>query len=357
MSSVTNCTFSRNSASGGGHAVYKRSFTSDPVPTLTNCVLWDASAAEIFNEGPESCIVNYSDVQGGYSGTGNIDADPLFVDAINGDVHLLPGSPCIDAADGDLAPAADKDGNPRVDDPATVDTGVGAGSGITWADMGAYEFQTTTYTVSGSVTLTGALTDPAGVTIRLMSGGAEGDSIVLSGAAYSLDVPDGTYTAVLDLSSSPLLVFNVTSPEPNAIVVSGGAVSADVTAAVVDLGTTYTITPSVDAGSGTITPATAQAVYAGDSETFVIAQNAGYEIADVLVDGLSVGTPTAYEFTGVAADGTIAVTFASPPPAVEDDCGCAPPGAGGTGGTGGAATLIPLALAFLLLSLRRRRRA
>jgi len=39
----------------------------------------------------------YSDIQGGYCGEGNIDADPLFVDAENGDYHLQETSPCIDA--------------------------------------------------------------------------------------------------------------------------------------------------------------------------------------------------------------------------------------------------------------------
>jgi hypothetical protein len=40
-----------------------------------------------------------SDVQGGAAaGVGNINADPLFVDLVAGDVHLAAGSPCIDAA-------------------------------------------------------------------------------------------------------------------------------------------------------------------------------------------------------------------------------------------------------------------
>jgi hypothetical protein len=43
--------------------------------------------------------VTYSNIQGGCPGQGNIDADPLFTDAVNGDYHLLSGSPCIDAGD------------------------------------------------------------------------------------------------------------------------------------------------------------------------------------------------------------------------------------------------------------------
>lgn len=42
-------------------------------------------------------MVSYSDVQGGWVGTGNIDADPYFVDPENGDFHLTVESPCIDA--------------------------------------------------------------------------------------------------------------------------------------------------------------------------------------------------------------------------------------------------------------------
>jgi hypothetical protein len=53
------------------------------------------------------------------------------------DPRLQPGSPCIDAADGPVAPEFDLDGNARVDDPATDNTGLGP----PWADMGAHEYQ------------------------------------------------------------------------------------------------------------------------------------------------------------------------------------------------------------------------
>jgi predicted outer membrane repeat protein len=51
--------------------------------------------------------------------------------------YLQSTSPCIDAADGTSAPEFDLDGNPRVDDTSTANTGIGP----PWADMGTYEYQ------------------------------------------------------------------------------------------------------------------------------------------------------------------------------------------------------------------------
>jgi predicted outer membrane repeat protein len=81
-------------------------------PILVNSILWNNSPQEIYfadSGNPNSITVAYSDVQGGETGIetnnngtanwlkGNIDSDPLLVDADNGDFHLLGGSLCIDA--------------------------------------------------------------------------------------------------------------------------------------------------------------------------------------------------------------------------------------------------------------------
>ncbi|MFT7465162.1 MAG: hypothetical protein ACI9EF_003526 [Pseudohongiellaceae bacterium] len=73
--------------------------------------------------------------------SGSHDNDPLYVDEAAGDLRLMAGSPCIDAANNGFLLAAstvDLSGNPRLsDDPTTPDTGVGSAPVV---DMGAYEF-------------------------------------------------------------------------------------------------------------------------------------------------------------------------------------------------------------------------
>jgi len=140
---VTNCTFTDNSANDGG-GMYN---ANNSHPNVTNCILWGDTPDEVNNVN-STTTVTYSDVEGGYGGVGNINADPCFVDANHPDTNLWnlrlkPGSPCIDGGDTTAVPTgifADADGNLRgVDDPQTHDTGLSI-LGVT-VDMGAYEFQ------------------------------------------------------------------------------------------------------------------------------------------------------------------------------------------------------------------------
>jgi hypothetical protein len=70
----------------------------------------------------------------------------------------------------------------------------------------------------------------------------------------------------------------------------------------------FTITPSAGL-HGFISPSGPQSVEYGQDQTFTITPASGYYIADVLVDGTSVGPATAYTFTAVAADHTISASF------------------------------------------------
>lgn len=103
---VINNTICSNMATICGGGIY--CYSSSPV--IRNSILY-------FNEAPESpqlCLeygsapdITYSDLQVDWPGDGNINADPLFRDRFNGDLHLMEidscgyqyNSPCIDAGD------------------------------------------------------------------------------------------------------------------------------------------------------------------------------------------------------------------------------------------------------------------
>ena len=72
--------------------------------------------------------------------------------------------------------------------------------------------------------------------------------------------------------------------------------------------TQYTITAQASEG-GTITPNGEVSVKEGASQTFEIKAASGYEIADVLVDGQSVGVVETYTFENVTAAHTISASF------------------------------------------------
>ena len=79
-------------------------------PQLTNCILWNN--APLNNSDFAGQVLKYCILPGGWSGTGNIDADPL----ITPDGHLRADSPARDAGNPDGPPACDQDmdGEPRL---------------------------------------------------------------------------------------------------------------------------------------------------------------------------------------------------------------------------------------------------
>jgi hypothetical protein len=96
----------------------------------TNCIAWQNWVVAgnylpslVVDPSPVGvATVTYSDILGGYTGAGNINADPLFVGG--GNYHLGFGSPCAYSGTAVGAPEDDLDGTPRT---APV-------------SMGAYEF-------------------------------------------------------------------------------------------------------------------------------------------------------------------------------------------------------------------------
>jgi hypothetical protein len=94
--------------------------TSYGSPLITNCIVRANFSFLVSPQIVGDPSVRYSDVEGGYNGEGDIDADPLFVDAESDNFHLQPGSPCVSVGDvsAPALPAIDFEGDPRVLGPA-----------------------------------------------------------------------------------------------------------------------------------------------------------------------------------------------------------------------------------------------
>lgn len=151
---ITNTTFAGNNALGMGGAVFAQG-TDNLV--INNSILWQNAGGEIDLDFYTNIAVNYSDVMGGWpSGTGNLDADPLFSVFDPNDswtvnrYQLSTNSPCSDAGDNASVPAdsEDLDGDGDFLEPVPMDLDgtsrfvdneeVQDGGGDV-VDMGAYE--------------------------------------------------------------------------------------------------------------------------------------------------------------------------------------------------------------------------
>lgn len=114
---INGCTITKNSAPGGNNdfegmgGVYNEEIGSK----IMNSIIWDNANGQIGSDKPETMpSVEYSAVEGGYTGAGNIASDPLFTG--NGDYHITPESPCLGAANSATSPVFDLDNKTRAED-------------------------------------------------------------------------------------------------------------------------------------------------------------------------------------------------------------------------------------------------
>jgi transcriptional regulator CtsR len=177
----------------------------------------------------------------------------------------------------------------------TVDGGsVGAVSGYTFTNVQA------NHTISASFTLK---------QYAIVSSAGTGGSISPNG---STPVTCGANQAYTISANSCFAIQDVT--------VDGGSVGAvstytftnvtaahTITASFVALGP-YTINASAGPG-GSITPNGAVSVNCGANQSFAIAADPCYSIADVVVDGSSLGAVSGYTFSNVQTNHTIAASF------------------------------------------------
>ncbi len=172
LPNITNCTISGNSAIEDGGGIY----CQDSSPSITNSILWNNLPDEIYVSGNSSPTIIYSDIQGGYDGTDNIDADPLFVSNGQGNYYLQTGSPCIDQGTSAGAPSQDREGISRPQ-------GMGT-------DMGAYEYlDPTSYTPRASFTAN-QTTGIDSLTVAFDAGSSGGSQY--PGGGFSWDFGDGS---------------------------------------------------------------------------------------------------------------------------------------------------------------------
>ncbi|MCP4711513.1 MAG: right-handed parallel beta-helix repeat-containing protein, partial [Planctomycetes bacterium] len=193
-STIFNCTFAGNLATNGKALACDSSGQEYPgAVTMVNSICWDGGA-EIWSYDGSSITITYSDIQGGWAGPGgdNIDADPNFVDAAGGDVHLLGISPCIDHGDNsEVIYYTDRDGIPRY-----IDADF---NGIPTVDMGAYEHVPPAVVYEDIIYVDQDATDGGNT-------GLSWDDALLSlqyamsvaSAGQAIWVAEGTYTPVYD---------------------------------------------------------------------------------------------------------------------------------------------------------------
>ncbi|MBL7046230.1 MAG: right-handed parallel beta-helix repeat-containing protein [Candidatus Marinimicrobia bacterium] len=115
---IINCTFTENS----GRSVEAGSSTTNP-PIIINSIFFGNVGQDLTG----TIDANYSLVEGGYFGTGNINVSPMFSDALENDYSLSNFSECIGAGTTSGAPSRDILGNPRSNPEGSI------------PDIGAYE--------------------------------------------------------------------------------------------------------------------------------------------------------------------------------------------------------------------------
>ena len=297
ISGVTavNCLFFANSATDGG-AFYAS--TSSGTSALVNCTLLNdtASSAVVYNDasaGGSLRLVNdllygnpgtevtgsnvtatNCDIQGGYAGTGNLNADPLFVSSPN-DLHLQAGSPCLGAGTASGAPTTTLDGYTRPSPPSIGAYEAAAGSALPTAVTVSNVSGATGQTVTFSATLkTGAGAALSGKTLTFS----------VDGTAVGTGVTNSAGTA-----TKPYVI-------PAALAVGGHTLAAAFAGDAADAASTGTGTLTVAKASTTLSvsavtgsPGQTTTLKATLKRTIGGTAVAG-ETISLFVDGTAVGT-------------------------------------------------------------------
>jgi parallel beta-helix repeat protein len=179
-----------------------------------------------------------------------IQSDPRWANPDGGDLRLLGGSPAIDSANSGVSgePIVDADGNVRVDDPATPNTGVGP---RLYDDRGAYEYQPGGGTFDAPPSASLVVTPSSGAAPLQVTADASGstDADATPIDSYSFSFGDGS---------------NVVGPQPGATATHTYTIPG-----------TYTVTVTVTDTAGQPATATSQVTAQDVNQNLV--GNPGFE--------------------------------------------------------------------------------
>ncbi|MGA2263850.1 MAG: choice-of-anchor tandem repeat NxxGxxAF-containing protein, partial [Acidobacteriota bacterium] len=164
-------------------------------------------------------------------------------------------------------------------------------SNVTAGHSIAATFAINTYTITASAGANGSISPAGAVTVNY-------------GGSQTFTITPAANYHVADVLADGASVGAVTTYTFNSVA-AGHTIAASFAI------NTYTITASAGA-NGSISPSGAVMVSYGGSQTFTITPAASYQVADVLVDSVSVGAVTTYTFSNVTAAHTIAATSFSP---------------------------------------------
>lgn len=206
---IVNCSFSNNTAtSGSGGAIYLASSVSaGNISKISNSVLYNNGSNEIYEATAGYLTVQYSNVKGGYVGTGNINSDPKFINAATGNLKLAYNSPSVQSGDNtiyntlaDINTSLDLAGKTRL----SVNI-IGTGANI---DMGAYQ-----YIVTAPSNL--SYTSPNFLTVNVSTVTLTSTVSGTPTSAYLIDktLPTGLYFNTITgvITGTPSQIFSPTS--------------------------------------------------------------------------------------------------------------------------------------------------
>jgi len=285
---INNCTIANNRIEATfcyGSGIYGSS-------TVINSIIWGNvtwSGGPSANQIQGSAIVTYSDIQGGYSGTGNINANPLFVAGPEGNYYLsqiaagqATNSLCIDAGSDTVENLNMNLLTTRTD--TVPDAGI--------VDIGYHFITVNRRTLTCSSTDGGVVTTPG-----------EGISQYDNDTNVSIVATADAHYHFVNWTGTAVDVGKVTSPTSESTTVLMDADYTVVANFAID-----TFTLSYTAGiNGTLTGETSQVVNYGSNGTAVTAvPNTGYHF----VSWSDVSTENPRADLNVTANITVTANFA-----------------------------------------------